>query len=560
MFGQGTFINTGMETPDQLAAKRAAIAAMMPQYGKAKYIGEGIGQLLQGIGSGRAEKQLDQVEAQKKQQADQSFFGILGYQQPQNARFQQPRDPMAPENIGADTMTVLGKGRAGEIYKGLTDRGFPDHIAQAFVDNMRDESGLNPAINEQSPMVAGSRGGFGLNQWTGPRRVALEQFAASRGVPASDMNAQLDFLKYELQGPEKAAAAKIFAAPDRGQAAAAIVTDFLRPAEVHRSTRSARYLGNDMPNANAALPQIPTDQLMSALSNPWLDQNQRQVLTTMLNNQMQAGDPMRQMELQKTQLELQRMQQPQTPEYRMLTPQEAQSMGLPDGAYQVGADGKVSAVGGGGSNVTVNNQMDGGPPSDDPLRKKLMENEGTAWGDYSKAGNTSAGMKQDMELLSQVIEMAPQGPVSGRLAQMFPGVSDAAGVFQSVVKRVAPSLRVEGSGSQSDVEYNGFLQSLPSLSNKPEANRAIAAFLQAKSQINIDRGNIVSQYQNGEINAPTARKAMAELSSRSIMTPEMQTLLGAMDGGAGAAPTPVPSGIDQADWDVMTPEERALFK
>lgn len=134
-------------------------------------------------------------------------------------------------------------------------------------------------------------------------------------------------------------------------------------------------------------------------------------------------------------------------------------------------------------------------------------------------------MKQDMALLDEVIELAPSGPVAGRLAEKFPGVSDAAGVFQSVVKRVAPSLRVENSGSQSDIEYNGFLQSLPALQNRPEANRTISAFLKAKAQINMDRAAAVAAYQNGEIDAVTARKRIADIDSRSIMTPEMDALI-----------------------------------
>lgn len=125
----------------------------------------------------------------------------------------------------------------------MIDRGLAPHVAQAFVMNMRDESGLNAGINEAAPIVPGSRGGFGLSQWTGPRRRALESFAAQRGVNAADPELQLDFLMTELRGPEKAAADAIFAAPDAGTAAAAIVNKFLRPAEEHRARREAAYLG-----------------------------------------------------------------------------------------------------------------------------------------------------------------------------------------------------------------------------------------------------------------------------------------------------------------------------
>src|SRR5690606_22519190 len=87
--------------------------------------------------------------------------------------------------------------------------------------------------------VPGSRGGFGLYQLTGPRRVAYETFAQERGVDPSDVDAQLDFLMTELQGPEKAAADRIMAAGDTPMAAQAIVNHFLRPAPEHRERRMA---------------------------------------------------------------------------------------------------------------------------------------------------------------------------------------------------------------------------------------------------------------------------------------------------------------------------------
>lgn len=138
---------------------------------------------------------------------------------------------------------------------GLVARGMPQHVAEAFAWNARDESRMDPGINEIAPLVPGSRGGFGLMQWTGPRRRALEAFAAERGVDVADPDMQLDFLMTELQGPEAAAARAIFAAPDAQTAAAAIVNKFLRPAEEHRARREAAYLGGKVNYSPSAAPQ-----------------------------------------------------------------------------------------------------------------------------------------------------------------------------------------------------------------------------------------------------------------------------------------------------------------
>lgn len=170
----------------------------------------------------------------------------------------QYMDGFGPKNTGyADGMNDWGRPKsrqdaasaaipkgemASRIKSGLLDRGMPEHIADGFLMNFQDESGLNLGINEQNPLVPGSRGGFGLYQVTGDRRVAYENFAKQRGTGLDDLDTTLDNLMRELSGPEKAAAQKIFASQTAGEAGAMIVDHFLRPAEEHRNARRQRYL------------------------------------------------------------------------------------------------------------------------------------------------------------------------------------------------------------------------------------------------------------------------------------------------------------------------------
>lgn len=180
----------------------------------------------------------------------------------------------------------------------------------------------------------------------------------------------------------------------------------------------------------------------------------------------------------------------------------------------------------------VNNINNSGEPSDAKLRARLSDKEGETWNDYQKGAASSGGMVQDLQALDELSKLAPQGPITGRLAQMFPGASSAGAVYQSVISRIAPTLRQPGSGSTSDVEYEGFLRSLPSLVNNPEANVAISGILQRKAEINIRRGEIVDKYQNGEISASEARKQLGALNRQSILDPQMKQLLAATGGGS----------------------------
>lgn len=199
---------------------------------------------------------------------------------------------------------------------------------------------------------------------------------------------------------------------------------------------------------------------------------------------------------------------------------------IEDGLYNVKRDGTITKVGGGGTTVHV-----GGEGS--TLSKKLDEGEAAVLGSYLTAGTQSASAISDLQLLDEVLKEAPQGPLVGRLAGMFQGVNSAADAAQSIIKRVAPTLRAEGSGSTSDIEYNGMLQSLPSLINSPEANRAISAMMQAKARLNVERAQIVRAFQNSDRSPETTaamRAALGELDSRSIMTPELRAILGGMSG------------------------------
>lgn len=149
--------------------------------------------------------------------------------------------------------TPRGKGRGrgrvspGEVIGGLEERNIPTHIAEGFAMNIADESGFRTNINEANPIVEGSRGGFGLIQWTGPRRRGLEAFAEAQGKSPDDLDVQLDFLVQELGGTESAAWRRISQATTKEEAAALILNEFLRPAEEHRSAREAKYLsGTDV--------------------------------------------------------------------------------------------------------------------------------------------------------------------------------------------------------------------------------------------------------------------------------------------------------------------------
>jgi hypothetical protein len=128
-----------------------------------------------------------------------------------------------------------------QVVSGLVQRGVPDHVAKGVAMNFGDESGFETGIQEKNP--TSGRGGFGLAQWTGDRRVALEQYAASNGKSVDDADTQLDYFMEENQGPEAKAWAAVMNSKDEKEAAAAFVTHWERPRADHLAARTAEYTG-----------------------------------------------------------------------------------------------------------------------------------------------------------------------------------------------------------------------------------------------------------------------------------------------------------------------------
>lgn len=243
--------------PEDIALQRAALSKRRGQGIDTSPVGhwtQGAARVVDALGGVLQERRLDAAQSENdtynRDIIDSLLPSLSGGSVPPSA---------SSTGVGRDLSstspaTIPQTEDAAALRQGLIDRGLPAHIADGFVANFQDESGLNPGINEASPLVPGSRGGYGLYQLTGPRRVSYEALAKSRGVDPSDTNTQLDFLGGELGltglglenqpwfGSERAAYDNISRAGDTASAAQAIVNSFLRPSQEHRERRAASYV------------------------------------------------------------------------------------------------------------------------------------------------------------------------------------------------------------------------------------------------------------------------------------------------------------------------------
>jgi hypothetical protein len=116
---------------------------------------------------------------------------------------------------GADSPVGKFKGSTfstkapGVMRQLMADFGLTREQAAGILGNLGHESAGFRQMQEQRPMIPGSRGGWGWAQWTGPRRRAFEKWVAERGLDPKSDEANYGFLRHELQTSQRGALAAV---------------------------------------------------------------------------------------------------------------------------------------------------------------------------------------------------------------------------------------------------------------------------------------------------------------------------------------------------------------
>ena len=146
------------------------------------------------------------------------------------------------------------------------------------------------------------------------------------------------------------------------------------------------------------------------------------------------------------------------------------------------------------------------------------------------------------------------GPMAEALGIKLDGLSDIQ-AFNSIVQRVAPTLREPGSGSTSDIEFRGMLNALPQLSSNPSARTAILDTMEAMARDKQARGEIAAKVLNREIPRQDGERMLRELPDpltgfKAFKEQNQQLFLAQPQAQSGAAPPQTQGGY--ADGTVIT--------
>jgi hypothetical protein len=231
-------------------------------------------------------------------------------------------------------------------------------------------------------------------------------------------------------------------------------------------------------------------QLIEASSNPRLPQAQREVAKTLLASEMDGNKA--------------------TPNMREWAFAKAQDPNTPD--YTTWERANKAA---GKTEVNIDTKAEG------EFEKEFGKGQAKRWNSYIEGGQAAQKKIVDINSMREIsARLGSQGaaanikeaigPYAEALGINIDGLSDVQ-AYSSIVQRLAPQQRAEGSGSTSDIEFKGFLKSLPTLAQNPAAREATLNTMEALTRDEIARGEIATQLATGEIKRKDAEKALRSL-------------------------------------------------
>lgn len=155
------------------------------------------------------------------------------------------------------------------------------------------------------------------------------------------------------------------------------------------------------------------------------------------------------------------------------------------------------------------------------FEEELGKGQAKRWNEYIEGGQTAQRKLVDIQNMREISRRVGSqgqaanvkeaiGPYAEALGLNIEGLSDIQ-AYSSIIQRLAPQQRVAGSGSTSDVEFKGFLKSLPGLSQNPGAREVTMDTMEALTRHEIAVGEIGSKLATKEITRAQAEQEIRKL-------------------------------------------------
>lgn len=200
---------------------------------------------------------------------------------------------------------------------------------------------------------------------------------------------------------------------------------------------------------------------------------------------------------------------PEPAGYRPLTPEEATAYGLEPGtAAQMGPDGKISAIGSGGTTVNVGE-------GSSAYNKKLDEQFAQRFIDMQREGQSAQSALNSFSVMEQSLsdpgfysgaagDMALNAKRFGQMLGFDVDGIDSMETFNAMSKKAAlDSMGGSLGAGFSNADRDFVIDQVPNLGNTPEGNRKLIEIQRKLAQRRIETAQLATDYakRNGQLDA-----------------------------------------------------------
>jgi hypothetical protein len=155
------------------------------------------------------------------------------------------------------------------------------------------------------------------------------------------------------------------------------------------------------------------------------------------------------------------------------------------------------------------------------FEKELGKGQAKRWNSYIESGQAAERKMVDISTMRDISRRIGTQGAGANIKEAIGPYAEALGInidglpdiqaYSQVIQRLAPQQRAEGSGSTSDIEFKGFLKSLPTLSQNPAAREMGLNTMEALARDDQARGVIATKLSTKEIKRDEAERQLRAL-------------------------------------------------
>jgi len=177
-------------------------------------------------------------------------------------------------------------------------------------------------------------------------------------------------------------------------------------------------------------------------------------------------------------------------------------------------------------------QQPGTPGFDQEIRAELIRSTVQMVPEVQAAASAQIRLADEINTITELQNSEDQSLFNTYVRNNYPALANLLldpdgrmSAAQSMINRIAPTMRETGSGSTSDREMAQYVSSLPSFTQRPEGRALTNQMFQAKADIARQEQDLIDKLYSGEITGSEYATRINKLRRQTLYTPERRAAI-----------------------------------